>query len=158
MRFLWLLTLVSAALVTGLAFAHVLEMPQKMAYDGPTYSEVQRSLYLYFGYVGGPLEILAVVLAVLLAWRLRGGGATFGWSVAGAALLALGLIEWAIVVQSANTVMATWSDGTLPPEWTSTRLQWELGHVGHFLLLGAGFVALLWSAMTAAGMRGPAHR
>jgi ABC-type enterochelin transport system permease subunit len=67
LRTLRMATLICAALVTGLAFAHVLELPQKMSYDADEYARVQHSLYAYFAYVGGPLEVLSIVLAAIVA-------------------------------------------------------------------------------------------
>ena len=48
-----MITLMCTALVTGLAFAHVLELPQKMSYDAAEYARVQHSLYAYFASRGG---------------------------------------------------------------------------------------------------------
>jgi hypothetical protein len=67
---------VLAALTMGLAFAHTLELPQKLAYDPATWTQIQHSLYRYFAVVGGPLEVATVVAAVVFAvraHRLRGG-------------------------------------------------------------------------------------
>ena len=143
-----LATLICAALVLGLAFSHVLELPQKMSYDAAQYARVQHTLYAYYAYVGGPLEVLSIVLAVLLAIALRRHGAPWRSAMVGAGLLAAGLGEWALVVQSANNKMAGWVAERMPAGWTGVRLQWELGHVGHFLVLGAGFVVLLWASLS----------
>jgi hypothetical protein len=40
------ITLLLVALLLGLSFAHVLERPAKMTYDGPLYVTLQRSLYV----------------------------------------------------------------------------------------------------------------
>ena len=61
----------------GLAFAHTLELPQKLDYDAATWTQLQHSLYRYFAVVGGPLEVATVIAAVVFAvraHRLRGGG------------------------------------------------------------------------------------
>lgn len=146
-RLLRVVTLVCVALVVGLAFSHVLELPQKMAYDAAEYARVQHSMYAYYAYVGGPLEALSIVLAALLVVLLRRAGAVWRPTMVAAALLAAGLAEWALVVQNANNKMAGWVVDHMPAGWTDVRLQWELGHVGHFLVFGAGFVVLLWSAL-----------
>ena len=44
-----LLTLTLVALFMGLEFAHALELPAKMQYDGVLYVTIQNSLYQYFG-------------------------------------------------------------------------------------------------------------
>jgi hypothetical protein len=43
---------VLAALTMGLAFAYTLELPQKLAYEAATWTQLQHSLYRYFAMVG----------------------------------------------------------------------------------------------------------
>jgi len=50
-------TLVLTALLMGTSFAHALEMPQKLSVDGQTWLTFQHTLYPYFAYIGGPLEL-----------------------------------------------------------------------------------------------------
>jgi hypothetical protein len=118
-----------------------------MSYDADEYARVQHSLYAYFAYVGGPLEVLSIVLAAAVAVTVRHDRRAFRWSLAGAGLLAAGLAEWAAVVQTANNKMAGWSIGAMPAGWEAVRNQWEFGHLGHFALFGAGFTVLLWSSL-----------
>ncbi len=42
-------TILLIALVTGLAFAHVLESPAKMQYEAAMYIALQKSLYVQWG-------------------------------------------------------------------------------------------------------------
>jgi hypothetical protein len=67
------ITLLLVALLLGLSFAHVLERPAKMAYDGPLYVTLQRSLYVMWGppNVGGILEPAAILATVVLAVGVR---------------------------------------------------------------------------------------
>jgi len=37
--------------------------------------------------------------------------------------------------------------GHLPPDWTTARDRWELGHVGHAILLGIAFCTLAWAML-----------
>jgi hypothetical protein len=60
---------VLAALTMGLAFAHTLELPQKLAYEAATWTQLQHGLYRYFAMVGGPLEVVTVIAAVVFALR-----------------------------------------------------------------------------------------
>jgi hypothetical protein len=55
---------VLAALTMGLAFAHTLELPQKLAYEVATWTQLQHGRYRYFAMVGGPLEVATVIAAV----------------------------------------------------------------------------------------------
>jgi hypothetical protein len=108
-----------------------------MSYDADEYTRVQHSLYAYFAYVGGPLEVLSIVLAAVLAVMLRHDRTAFRWTLAGTGLLAAGLAEWAAVVQTANATMAGWTVGHVPAGWMAVRAQWEFGHLAHFVLFGA---------------------
>jgi hypothetical protein len=70
-----MVAVVLAALTMGLAFAHTLELPQKLDYDAATWTQLQHSLYRYFAVIGGPLEVATIIAAVVFALRARLGGA-----------------------------------------------------------------------------------
>jgi hypothetical protein len=96
-----MVAVVLAALTMGLAFAHTLELPQKLGYDAATWTQVQHSLYRYFAVIGGPLEVATIIAAVVFAvWarRLRGGRL----ATVGAACFVLALGWWFAVVNTAN--------------------------------------------------------
>jgi hypothetical protein len=92
-----IVAVILAALTMGLAFAHTLELPQKLAYDAATWTQLQHSLYRYFAVVGGPLEVATIIAAVVFAVRARGlrGGRL---AVVGAACLVVALGWWFAVV------------------------------------------------------------
>ena len=48
-----MVAVVLAALTMGLAFAHTLELPQKLDYDAATWTQLQHSLCRYFAVIGG---------------------------------------------------------------------------------------------------------
>jgi hypothetical protein len=62
-------TLLLVALLTGWAFAHVLERPAKMLYDAGSYVTVQKTVYEAWGppNVGGILEPAAILATIILA-------------------------------------------------------------------------------------------
>ena len=64
-----LATLTLSALTLGLSFAHVLEMPAKLAYAPAVYVALQNSLYVSFGppRVGAFVESGAILATGLLA-------------------------------------------------------------------------------------------
>jgi hypothetical protein len=62
-----------AALTMGLAFAHTLELPQKLAHEAATWTQLQHSRYRYFAVIGGPLEVATIIAAVVFALRARVG-------------------------------------------------------------------------------------
>ena len=72
MRAWHVVTLVLVALVLGTSFAHVLQWPAKLQYDGALYTRLQNTLYVRWGPPSltvfvEPAAILAVlVLAALL--------------------------------------------------------------------------------------------
>jgi hypothetical protein len=149
---------VLAALTMGLAFAHTLELPQKLAYDAATWTQVQHSLYRYFAVVGGPMEVATVVAAVVFAVRARGlRGGRLAAVGAGCFLLALGL--WFAVVNTANAEVGRWAVDAVPSDWRRWRAQWEFGHAAHFVVTLAGFLALLGATVRVGALdrRVPGH-
>ena len=66
-------TIILVALVTGLAFAHLLERPAKMQYSAERYVSLQRTLYVHWGppSIGGFLEPAAIVATIIQAYRVR---------------------------------------------------------------------------------------
>ncbi len=133
------IALVAAALSLTMTSAHVLEMPQKLAYDLELYTAVNSTLYRYFAIVGGPYQIAAIVASVTLAWRARRAPAATPTLVAAIAIV-LAFVSWLLLVQPVNAAIA---DGA---SWSGLRLRWEVGHAVGFVLSLAGFVALAIAA------------
>lgn len=141
-RILLFADLLLAALVFGLSFAHVMELPGKLQLTGPVWLAVQQHLYNSFGPFASVAEPLAILLAWVLTVRLWRQGAA-GWLALLAALCsAAALLLWFAVVSPMNTRLNGWTAATLPPDWTACRNQWEMGHVGHAVLFGIAFCAL----------------
>ena len=105
-----MVAVVLAALTMGLAFAHTLELPQKLDYDPATWTQLQHSLYRYFAVIGGPLEVATVIAAVVFAVRARGlrGGRL---AVVGAVCFVLALGWWIAVVNTANAEVGSLDGG-----------------------------------------------
>jgi hypothetical protein len=151
-----IVAVVAAALTMGLTFAHTLELPQKLGYDAALWTRIQQSLYLWFGVIGGAVEVAAVIAAVVFAvgTRRRPGGRL---AAAGAALFVVALAWWFAVVNTANAEIGRWSVGAAPSDWERWRVQWEFGHAAHFLLTLAGFLALLLASVQVAAAGGGAE-
>ena len=66
------LTLLLAALGLGLGLAHVLELSPKMAYDAELYMAVTSTLYRLYGLVGGPIQVGALLAAIVLTIHWTG--------------------------------------------------------------------------------------
>jgi hypothetical protein len=63
-------------LTLGQAFAHVLELPQRGAYEADLWTSLTEphALYRFFGVIGGPIEVAAdvgVVVLTVVLWRRR---------------------------------------------------------------------------------------
>ncbi len=96
---LWAAALVLAALTLGMAFAHTLELPQKMGYGPSLWATLNQTLYQYFAVVGGPVEVLNVgVLVGLAVTERRPRPRSWGLLVA-ACCFGAALVVWFAVVQ-----------------------------------------------------------
>ena len=143
-------TLVLAALGLTMTSAHVLEMPQKMAYSAELYSAVNTTLYRYFAIVGGTYQIGGIVSAWILTSLLKRRRLSYKWALMGAALLLLSFISWLILVEPVNlqieAALAA-APETIPSLWQALRNRWEYGHAIGFVLHLLGFCALVASLM-----------
>jgi len=147
LRFLLFLNLLLIMLVFGLAFAHVMELPGKLRLTGPVWLIVQQTLYNGFGPFASVVEPLAIVLAWILTVLLRHERPAGRLVLLAALCSSAGLIEWFVVVSPMNSLLSSWTSAILPPDWTTARDRWELGHVGHAILLGIAFCTLAWAML-----------
>lgn len=123
------------ALSMGLAWACVLEMPQKMRFDATLYVFLNRQLYAYFAYVGGSAEVGAILGCLVLCVLVRRRPALVLASIAAACAVGA-LAIWCAFVSPMNAEMARWAPFAIPSDWIRVRNQWEHGHLAR---------ALLWS-------------
>ena len=136
------------ALLCGLAFAHVLELPAKMQYDAVLYITLQKSLYVQWGppNIGGVLEPLAIAATGLLAFFVRKSKRGMWLSVGAlfALLLAFPIVFfWLVAPANAGFLAATLP--SIPPNWTDLRSNWEMGHGIRFALQFAALALLVLS-------------
>lgn len=137
----WLLV----ALLTGLAFAHVLESPAKLQYDAVLYLTLQKSLYVQWGppHIGGMLEPLAIVATGSLVYFLRHSARGLWLSLAALIFLLLAFpVVYFVWVAPANAsfLAATLTD--IPTNWETVRADWEMGHAIRFVLQLSALVLL----------------
>jgi hypothetical protein len=140
-----LATLVVCALSLGLSFAHLLEAPPRLKVWPPELwreTTVFHGQYNLFGAIGGPIDVAAVVLTMVLAWLAWRTGRSVVAATTAAALFALSLAVWLSVVAPANNVLATWKPGPLPEDFVAIRARWETGHMFMAWIKLAGFTAL----------------
>jgi hypothetical protein len=138
------------ALVGGLAFAHVLERPAKMKYDGALYLTLQKTLYVEWGppNVGGILEPAAILATVVLVFAVRRRRPAF-WLTLGAGvalLLAFPVVFFWLVAPSNETFLAA-PAATVPSNWMALRSSWETGHAIRFVLQLIALGLLVLSAL-----------
>jgi hypothetical protein len=138
-----------AALGLSFGAAHVLEMGPKMRYDAELYMAVTSTLYRLFGLVGSVVQLAAIVVAMVLAFRLR-GRESFLPCMLGALALVFSLVLWAALVAPVN---AEWARALAAGRaeaidaYGRLRERWEYGHVVAFLAWLVGFCLLLWGAV-----------
>jgi hypothetical protein len=143
-----LATTLLVALLVGLAFAHVLELPAKMQYDATLYITLQKSLYVQWGppHFGGVLEPSAIATTGLLAFFLRRSKRGLWLSLG--ALLALFLafpVVFFWLVAPANAGFLAAMLPSIPANWTDLRSNWEMGHAIRFALQFAALALLVLS-------------
>ena len=118
------------ALLTGLAFAHVLERPAKMLYDAETYTVLQRTLYVAWGLpnVGGFLEPAAIPATLLLTLAVRKNRPAFWLSLIASIFLLLAFpVVFFVFVAPANTAFPGAASNNIPINWVELRASWETG-------------------------------
>jgi len=152
---IWCLsTLLLAALGLVMGGAHLLELPVRAQYDPEFYMRVTSTLYRFYGFVGGPLQVVALLLSIGLAWLTHGRPA-FHSTLAGTIFLAVSLLLWFLLVQPVN---AAWSAALRAGHseavraYAALRGRWELGHLAAFAAWLVGFTLLLRGALTVASL------
>jgi hypothetical protein len=155
MLLIWrLITILLVALLTGLTFANVLELPARMSYDATLYMSVQRTLSAPWGLpnIGSLLEPVAVIAAVVLCAAVRRRKRAFWLSLwASIALLAAFPFVYFILVEPVNEVMRATT--AIPANWTELRIRWEMGNAVRCLLQLIALSLLLLSVLFETGKR-----
>lgn len=154
LRTLRFVGLFSTALAAGVAFAHLLEMPNKLALGSEGYLFVQQRLYEGFGRVIGPVEALAFAgalgVALLLAFG-KGRRADLLANALGAALILAALVVWQVWVGPVNRQVDTWTTAaSMPADWTRLRASWEYGHAARAVLFALALASMLAGALLGA--------
>jgi len=142
-------TVMLTALSAGLSFAHLLELPPRVFhFDARLWvATTTRGLYALFGTVGAVTEIGSILTAIVLTLFVRGRGAAFYLTLAGAILLALALASWAAFVAPVNAELATWTASSFPADWTRYRDQWEYAHAANAVVKITALASLVLSVI-----------
>lgn len=153
-RIWWFVTLLLSALGLVMGGAHLLELPVRRGYEPEFYMEVTSTLYRYFGAVGGPVQVLALLTSIILVVVTRGRPGHRS-TLLGSACLALSLLLWFLLVQPVNSAWSVALAST-PAEAVQSYAElgdrWENGHLAAFAAWLLGF-GLLLNAVTAEATR-----
>jgi hypothetical protein len=145
------ITLIAVALLMGTTFAHVLEMPAKMKYDGALYVTLQDSLYVEWGppNFGGILEPGSILATIVLAFLVRKERPAFWLTLTATVCLLLAFpVVFFWFVNPSNVAFRSSTPTSLPADWTGLRQSWEYGHATRFILHLVAFSGLVISALT----------
>lgn len=139
-----------AALTLGLGFCHLMQLPSRLGWDQYLWvgSTVQGGLYAMFGSVGAVIFAATVIALGLNAYFTREHGRPgFRLALAAAALFALALVLWWVLIYPVNLELATWVNAPVPADWTDYRARWEWGHAIIAAIELLGFAALIGSVL-----------
>ena len=89
------------------------------------------------------------MLALLLA-----GAASSAFTVTAAAMFAIGLLIWWVLVYPVNVELAKWVNGPVPDNWADWRSLWEWGQAANGLAQLFGFAALIASLLVRKAKQG----
>ena len=136
--------LLLALLAVPAPLAHLLELPNNLALDGPLWLAVQQHLYRGWGpWLGAPAEIGALMTALLLIHKRRTHPRTRRLTWLAAAVYTAMLATFFLFNAPVNTAVNGWTAATLPANWEDYRLKWEAGHAIAALLSLIGLYASL---------------
>jgi Domain of unknown function (DUF1772) len=136
--------LVLAFVATLPPLAHLLELPNKVGLDGPTWLAVQQHLYRGWGpLLGAPAEIGALATTLVLLIVRRTNGKTRRLMFVAVLSYAAMIATFFVLNAPVNEALARWTPASLPDDWQSYRARWETGHAIAALLSLVGLGALV---------------
>jgi len=134
---------VVAFVATTAPIAHLLELPNKLSLDGPSWLLVQQRLYRGWGEVFGPVELVAVVGGLALCALLRDNKPAMRVALAAVALYVGMIVVFFVFNAPVNAAFNGWTVGTLPPDWPRYRVRWERGHALVALLSAVALILVV---------------
>lgn len=141
------ISFISAALPLAATAAHLLETPNKLSLEGPLWLAVQQQLYSGWG----PFISVFLWTAFISTWGLAvttmGRFAVFLPTVVAALCVSGALALTVMFIQPLDLIFASWTQATLPANWSGFRLRWQLIQAAEFVLLAAGYLAMLRAAL-----------
>lgn len=137
------ISLFCAALIAGVAFCHVLELPNKMTLPAATWLNIQQVLYRGFGAKAGAIEVMAIVSTLTLLFLIDKRRISFFLTLVASVCFVAGLTIWFAMVAPINHLVDSWTVTSLPAAWMEARNQWEYGHATHATFFIVGLIALI---------------
>ena len=131
----YFLAILTTGLAAGVAFAHFLELPNKMMLSAQDYLMVQQHLYEGFGRIAGPIELIAMLSTMTVAVLVRGERQRFLLALLASLLVMTALIVWQLNNAPVNDAVDSWTISGMPLDWTAFRKQWEYAHAIRAILL-----------------------
>lgn len=138
-------SLLLTALATGVAFCHLLELPNKLALPAVAWWGLRQVLYNGFGRILGPVEWVALFSTLLVLFLVRRRPDAFMLTLVSALCITAELIVWVTFVGPANVRVDT--SASVPADWIQVRDQWEYGHAARAALLLIGLSTLNLSVL-----------
>lgn len=149
----------STALTMGMSFAHTLELPGKMKYEGKLWWHLSRTLYRPWWGRAGYVEGLALCSGPGLAYLVRDRHPALPLTLgAVSCLLLANPVVFFTCVQPANSATLHTTPDELPPNWAELRNRWEYGHALRFALHLAALCALIASVVAETPTELPRNR
>jgi len=143
MRALRLMAILFTAVSMSAGWAHLLELPNKMALSRDDYLTVQQ---IYRGWAWlGFVVVGALVSTIALALVQHRQGERATHSVVAALCIALSLVVFFSVTFPANQATQNWV--MLPVNWETLRERWEYSHAVGALLYLVALVSLTIGAL-----------
>jgi len=141
--------LMPAGLSMAPSFCHVMEMPPRLRWEPSLWMAVTNfgGLYYLFGRVGGTIDVGAVTVTAAQVFLVRARRPAFHLTWGAATLIALGLAVWFGFVAPMNRIMAGWTPGVVPDDFTGVRDQWEYAHAVIALIKVTAFASLVLSVL-----------
>lgn len=124
--------------------AHLFEMPAKLGLSRDDYFTVQG---IYAGWAWfGIAQVGAIVVLVLLAWRLRAQRMASRFAAGAAGLIVASMVAFFSLTFPPNAATHSWT--SVPSDWEALRASWESGHATGAILT---FLALVFATISVAG-------
>ena len=141
------ISFIATALPLAAAATHLLEAPNKLALDGPLWLAVQQQLHAGWSPFMGVFLWTAFISTWGLALTTMGRFPVFLPTVV-AALCVSGALGLTIMfIQLLDLIFASWTQSTMPANWSGFRLRWQLIQVVEFGLFFAGYWAMMRAAL-----------